>query len=233
MFIEYIATTIEDAITIQNSGADRIELVTALTEGGLTPSYGLIEGVVNSVKIPVNVMVRPHSHSFLYSAEEIRWMKREIEIIRSIGANGVVIGVLNKNREIDQAKLEDLLSVCDGLEVTFHRAIDETRDLIQAVKTLAEYKEIQTILTSGGYGNLINRLQTIQRMNQVRKDLSILVGSGLTKENIVSIHSEVQTGYYHFGTAIRKEKRPILPVDLGSAREIVSLLKGQIPDVIN
>ncbi len=67
MYIEFIATTIEDALIIEESGADRIELVSSLAEGGLTPSHALIEAVVNSVKIPVNVMVRPHSQSFCYT----------------------------------------------------------------------------------------------------------------------------------------------------------------------
>lgn len=92
MLIEFIAVTVEDAKLIERSGADRIELVSGLTEGGITPSYGLIEKVVNSVNIPVNVMVRPHAQSFCYSEDDITIMKNDIRIIRSIGANGVVFG---------------------------------------------------------------------------------------------------------------------------------------------
>lgn len=76
MYIEFIATTIEDALLIEKSGADRIELVSALAEGGLTPSHALIEAVVNSVKIPVNVMVRPHSQSFCYTQNDLEIMKK-------------------------------------------------------------------------------------------------------------------------------------------------------------
>ncbi|RXD24785.1 copper homeostasis protein CutC, partial [Acinetobacter baumannii] len=71
--------------TIEECGADRIELVSALTEGGLTPSYAIIESVVKSVKIPVNVMVRHHAKSFNYSNEEVDLMIRDIEIIKSLG----------------------------------------------------------------------------------------------------------------------------------------------------
>jgi copper homeostasis protein len=227
MFIEFIATTLEDAILIEQSGADRIELVSALTEGGLTPSHSLIEAVVNRVSIPVNVMVRPHSQSFCYSYDDFLIMKNDIKIIRSLGANGVVLGVLNEKHEVNQHMLEELLMECNGMEVTFHRAIDCTIDPVQAAKTLARYKEITTILTSGGNGEFSSRLQTIQQMKAACKHVSILVGSGLNSSNICSVHSTVKTGYYHFGTAVRKNHSLIEGIHLEKAKEIVQILKGE------
>ncbi|OAT86037.1 copper homeostasis protein [Bacillus sp. MKU004] len=227
MYIEFIATTLEDALLIEQSGADRIELVSALTEGGLTPSHSLIEAVVNSVSIPVNVMVRPHSQSFCYSYDDFLIMKNDIHIIRSLGANGVVLGVLNEEYEVNQHMLEELLTECSGLEVTFHRAIDSTNNPVEAAKTLAQYKEITTILTSGGNGEFSSRLQTIQEMKTVSEHISILVGSGLNASNICSVHSAVNTGYYHFGTAVRKNHSPIEGIHLDKAKEIVQLLKGK------
>ncbi|MCT4478965.1 copper homeostasis protein CutC [Peribacillus frigoritolerans] len=225
MYIEFIATTIEDAIIIEESGADRIELVSSLAEGGLTPSHALIEAIVNSVKIPVNVMVRPHSQSFSYTKNDLEIMKKDIEIIRSLGANGVVLGALNENNEINRPYLEELLTVCEGLEITFHRAIDETNDPVISAEMLAQYPEITTILTSGGNGDLPSRMKTIQQMKRVSGDIAILVGSGLNKDNILSIHSELHTGHYHFGTAVRKNNSIIEGVTLEKAKEIVNLLK--------
>ncbi|MGG4267220.1 copper homeostasis protein CutC [Peribacillus simplex] len=225
MYIEFIATTIEDAIIIEESGADRIELVSSLAEGGLTPSHALIEAVVNSVKIPVNVMVRPHSQSFCYSQNDLEIMKKDIQIIRSLGANGVVFGALNEKNEINRLYLEELMTVCEGLEITFHRAIDDTHDPVLSAEMLAQYPEITTILTSGGHGDLPARMQTIQQMKRVCGDIAILVGSGLNKDNILSIHSELHTGYYHFGTAVRKNNSIIEGVTLEKAKEIVNMLK--------
>ncbi|CEG29713.1 copper homeostasis protein CutC [Bacillus sp. B-jedd] len=225
MLIEYIATTVEDAKLIEESGADRIELVSALTEGGLTPSYALIEEVVNSVKIPVNVMVRPHSQSFIYSTEDLKVMRRDIKVIGSIGANGVVLGMLNKQNEIDRHVLEELLADCQGLEVTFHRAIDDTSSPINSAQILAEYKQINSILTSGGKGELSARLEVISQMKNISGHINILMGSGLNKENILSIHSKVNTGHYHFGTAVRKNNSPIDGIDLEAAKELVRLVK--------
>ncbi len=100
--LEIIGMSVEDAKIIEDCGADRIELVSALTEGGLTPSFGLIESVVNSVKIPVNIMIRHHAKSFVYSKEDISIMQKDIGVVKEIGANGVVFGVLDKNNNIDE-----------------------------------------------------------------------------------------------------------------------------------
>ncbi|MCK1992042.1 copper homeostasis protein CutC [Peribacillus muralis] len=226
MYIEFIATTIEDAIVIEQSGADRIELVSSLAEGGLTPSHALIEAVVHSVKIPVNVMVRPHSQSFCYSERDLDIMKNDIRIIRTLGANGVVLGALNDKNEINRSYLKELLAECAGLEVTFHRAIDDTADPIQSAEMLSHYPEITTILTSGGHGDLPSRMKTIQQMKATCGHIAILVGSGLNKDNILSIDSELNTGHYHFGTAVRKNNSLIEGVQVEKAKEIVNLLKN-------
>lgn len=226
MLIEYIATTVEDALLIKESGADRIELVSALTEGGLTPSYALIEAAVRLSGIPVNVMVRPHSQSFVYSGYDLEIMKNDIKAIRSLGANGVVLGVVNDRNEIDRASLEALLLECEGMEVTFHRAIDGTSSPVESAKLLSDYKEISTILTSGGTGDLDSRLAAMREMKEAAGHIAILAGGGLTKENILDIHSNVKTGHYHFGTAVRKNNSAVEGIDLIKAKEIVKLLKG-------
>lgn len=227
MLIECIATTFEDAKRLEQLGVDRIELVSSLTEGGLTPSFALIEKVIKDINIPVNVMVRPHSQSFSYTYDEINIMKRDIEMIRSIGANGVVLGVLNELQEINLLALEYLLEGTTGLEVTFHRAIDCLADPVQGVIKLTRYKEITSILSSGGVGDWSNRLLTIREMTNVSKHISILVGSGLTKNNILEVHEQVKTNQYHFGTALRKQQSPVHAINIQVTREIIEILQGR------
>ena len=201
--IEMIATTFKDALEIEAGGGHRIELISALSEGGLTPSYGLIQAVVKAVQIPVNVMIRPHSSGFVYTDDEIDFMKKDIEIARELGAKGVVLGALTTENEIDFEKLESLLSVCKGLNVTFHRAIDET-NVVRSVEQLSHYKEITTILTSGGLAAPIeDNVVLIKDMIACAGHIDILLGGGLTLENIREV--KVQTGaqHFHFGSVIR------------------------------
>lgn len=203
--IEIIAATLEDVIRIEKFGGDRIELISAFSEGGLTPSYALIEEAVKRVRIPVNVMIRPHSKSFVYSKDQIEIMKKDVLIAKSLGVNGVVFGVLNEKSEIDEEALENLLQVCDGIDVTFHRAIDEVSDQTEAINTLSKYQQITNVLTSGGKENIIDNIDNLKVMIQNSKHINILVGGGLNFNNINEIKDKVKASHYHFGTAVRKD----------------------------
>lgn len=106
MRLEIIATCIDDALTAEANGADRLELITAITEGGLTPGIGLVEQVAKSVSIPVFVMVRPHSRSFNYSKDDILTMAAEIRQIAASGASGVVLGALTPEKRSMSMRLK-------------------------------------------------------------------------------------------------------------------------------
>jgi copper homeostasis protein len=221
--LEIIATTIEDARRIEEGGADRIELVSALVEGGLTPSYALIKNVVQNVKLPVNVMIRPHAKSFIYTEDEIRLMTEDILIAKELKVNGVVLGVLNEKNEIDISSLEKLLKVCDGIDVTFHRAIDELTDPVKGIEILTSFDQIKTVLTSGGRGNIQYNLEIIRNMVEKSKHLHILVGGGLNFMNIQEIMAQSNASDYHFGTAVRDNNSVLGDIDVNRIQELVNI----------
>src|ERR1700752_2847756 len=115
LLLEVIATTVADAKTAARAGAGRLELITAFGEGGLTPSVGLIEAVVAAVEIPVNVIVRPHSRSFVFDADDYAVMLRDVRAIAAAGAHGIVIGMLSAAGEIDRDGLARAIDAADGL----------------------------------------------------------------------------------------------------------------------
>jgi len=202
--LEIIAMTLEDAKRIEAGGGQRIELVSALSEGGLTPSYGLIEAVCREVEIPVNVIIRPHSKDFVYTPEEIELMKSDILVAKKLGANGVVIGVLNKDNSINFEALQSLLGVCGGLDVTFHRAIDELSDIAGAAAELAAYPQITNILTSGGLLQGIERNTEVLKLARARSGhIRILLGGGLNLLNVQGIKERSGATDFHFGSAVR------------------------------
>ncbi len=222
MLIELIATTLDDAIAIEQAGGGRIELITGFAEGGLTPGIGLIAKVCDTVHIPVNVMLRPHSNGFLYSENDISVMKYDISAILATKAYGIVTGMLNSSGHIDTDQLEQLLSCVKNLPVTFHRAIDDSVDPVTSVKILASYPEIKTVLTSGGKGSFAERMDTIRKMKETAPRLQILVGSGITLDNIAEVHRLTGTGAYHAGTAVRVDNSPILGIDPQKAQEFIT-----------
>jgi copper homeostasis protein len=225
--IEIIGTTLEDVKRIEESGADRIELVSSLSEGGLTPSYSLIKRAVQSVKIPINVMIRPHSKSFIYTEEEIDLMVEDILIAKELNANGVVFGILNSQNEICIPSLEKLLKACDGIDVTFHKAIDELTDPAKGIETLAEYGQIKNVLTSGGKGNILQNVPVLKAMLERAKHINVIAGGGLGFENIKEFMKNTKAPEYHFGTAIRYDKSTFGEINTDRLKLLVNTIKNE------
>ncbi|MBU3112251.1 copper homeostasis protein CutC [Clostridium lacusfryxellense] len=223
--IEIIAATLEDVKRIQESGAGRVELVSALSEGGLTPSYSLIKRAVQTANIPINVMIRPHSKSFIYTDEEIELMVEDIKIAKQLNASGVVFGVLNDHNEICISSLEKLLEACDGIDVTFHKAIDELADLVKGIGILCAYSQIKNVLTSGGKGNLTKNIPVIKEMVEKSKHINVIVGGGLNFENIKDVMEGTNAPQYHFGTAVRNDKSVVGEIDTDRLRLLINIIK--------
>lgn len=223
--IEIIASTVEDALKIERCGGERIELVSALSEGGLTPSFGIIKNVISSVSIPVNVIIRPHSKNFIYSEEDLKVMVEDIHIVKELGANGVVIGLLTEGNEIDNSKLERLIEAAGELDITFHRAIEEVNNLVEGVKVLSKYPQITNILTSGGSGRIEDNIEVLNEMNRHSGNIKILAGGGLNFNNIEDIIRNSSLTDYHFGTAVREGNSFYGNIDEDRLRRLVELIK--------
>ncbi|MFF2019244.1 copper homeostasis protein CutC [Paenibacillus sp. NPDC058177] len=226
MLLEVIATTLGDAVTAERYGADRIELIAGIAEGGLTPSLGLIEQVRAAVKIPVRVMIRPHARSFVYDESELRVMRRDIRHIASVGGLSLVLGVLHPDGTIDERALASLLEEAPGVPVTFHRAFDEVTDQLEALEVLLGYPQITDILTSGGRRTApegAERLAVLERLT-VGKPLRILAGSGLTASGLSDFVRDTGVRRLHFGSAARKNGDPLRPVDAARVTEIRRIL---------
>ncbi|RKP49885.1 copper homeostasis protein CutC [Cohnella endophytica] len=234
MILEVIATTVTDALAAVEGGADRIELVTGLAEGGLTPSYGLIEQVAYNVNVPVQVMVRPHGQSFCYGSSDVKTMLRDIRIIREIRDDirseqgdshprlGVVLGCITRDRKIDMVVLETLLDEVGDMDVTFHRAFDDLVDQESAYDTLTRYSSIRRVLTSGGKPSVLDAVGTIRRLVELSRDshVAILAGSGLTLEALPEFWRDTGIREIHFGTGVRGARGIAGAVDSDKVRAI-------------
>jgi copper homeostasis protein len=228
VLLEVIATTVADARLAAQAGADRLELVTAMGEGGLTPSLGLIEAVVAAVEIPVNVIVRPHSHSFVYDADDYAVMLRDVRAVKAAGANGVVIGMLNAAGEIDRERLARAIDAADGLAVTFHRAFDEARDLRQSLDVLLGFEAVTNVLTSGGQASVLHAEATIRELVQqaAGSHCTVLAGAGLTVDAIAGFVSRTRVDAVHFGSGVRVNSNGLAPVDADKVAKVRALLNA-------
>jgi copper homeostasis protein len=230
MILEVIATSVMDAKLAQEYGANRIELISGIMEGGVTPSYGLIEQVLRAVNIPVHVMLRPHANSFCYHSDDLAVMDRDLRMIRELGATGVVMGMLKLDKQLDLAALERLLSEAGNLAVTFHRAFDELEDQVAGLYQLANYPSIRKVLTSGGKPNVLDAKQEITKLVKASKGLplEIIAGSGLSVEKLDDFIKQTGVKEVHMGTGVRMNNRALEPIDpkkLQAAAAIISHYK--------
>ena len=226
MKLEIIATSLQDAIAAEQAGADRLELCSALTEGGLTPSLGLIEAVVEGVSIPVHVIVRPHSRTFNYDEADIQVMVADIQHIRRTKAAGIVIGVLDEKNHVDTVNLKRFLDVSGDLNVTFHRAFDEIEDQLEAIDAIGDFPQIQRILTSGGQAPAPQSKEQIRTLVDKTKNTSvtILAGNGMSPEGLSEFIEATGVTEVHFGSAVRNHQSfqyPIKPDVIESIKSVI------------
>lgn len=206
MLLEVIATNVEDAKTAEAYGADRIELIRDMAVGGLTPTDDKVREVLAAVSIPVNVMIRPHSQSFVYTAADIAQMSHDVQRLNELGPNGMVLGALQSDGRIDEASLAELLRHIDGhIDVTFHKAFDECYDLSEGLRTLQKYPQITRVLTSGGAAKAPEAVSEIKKLTGLTEDssLRILAGGGLRQESLASFIRQTGVPEVHFGSAVR------------------------------
>lgn len=175
----------------RTGGADRIELCSALDAGGLTPSAGLIRYARRNGPEKLHVLIRPRPGDFVYDKADAAVMADDIETAISLGADGVVIGALTRNGDIDLDLTRRLIDTVAGrARITFHRAIDMCRDIDVAVEQLGG-TGIGYILTSGGKQTALAGTETIRRMQQRLGDtVRIIAASGVTPDNAAQIIAE-------------------------------------------
>ena len=182
--LEVCAGSIESALNAQNAGAQRIEICSELSVGGLTPSKGMIQLVKEMVEIPVYVLIRPRSGNFNYSLLEIEQMKEDIALCAELQCEGVVFGMLNDQRKIHERYTYELMKEAAFMDVTFHKAFDHAPNPFEALDTLRELG-IQRILTSGGKGNAIEGINLLGELGEeADEEIIIMPGGGVRSENI-------------------------------------------------
>lgn len=205
MLFEVCVDSVESAINAETGGADRIELCADLLEGGITPSYAMIKLVLEKLKIPVNVIIRPRGGDFLYTDYEYEVMKRDIEFCKQAGVNGVVIGILKDDGTIDKTRTKELIETAKPMSVTFHRAFDMTRDPEEALNTLIELG-IDRLLTSGQEADVHKGIPTLKKLVELAGDkIIIMPGGGVDEINIKEVVEK--TGVKEIHASAREKAR--------------------------
>ncbi len=185
-------------VTAQDNGADRVELCASLSEGGLTPSLGVIRGALAVARVPVQVMLRPRAGDFLYSGSEYASMLADLNFMREAGVPGVVLGCLTPDARIDVPRLRELVAAAGEMSVTFHRAFDLVADPFRALEDLIACG-VNRVLTSGQQPTALLGQECLgQLVRQAGERIVILGCGGLRHANVAAVLEAVPLRELHF-----------------------------------
>ena len=189
MIIEVCAESYEYALKAEKAGADRIELCKDLHLEGLTHDYETAKKTIDSLNIPVFILIRPREGDFIYSNEEFELMKSDIIKFKEMGCKGIVSGVLNYDNSIDFKRTKELVELSRPLEFTFHRGFDIITNPIKEIEKLIEIG-VDRVLTSGQKNKAIEGLDLLLELKNISKNrIKIIPGGGINKSNIVNFKS--------------------------------------------
>lgn len=233
MKLEICANSLQSAMNAQIAGADRIELCSELSVGGVTPSLGLLKSVKEKIAIPVHVLIRPRSGDFNYSVEEFEQMKTNIQLCKDLGFAGIVSGILHEDETIDMERTAALIEISRPLSFTFHRAFDCIPNPEETLEKLIQLK-VDRILTSGQKDKAVDGLELLKRLKSKAKDkLIILPGSGIRPSN-AAVFAEAGFEEIHTSASVSVEsKSPFFDTteqtvsDFETISEIVSIIRNE------
>jgi copper homeostasis protein len=192
ILLEVSVETAQAAVAAERGGAQRIELCARLNVGGLTPSENLMRMTRESVRVPIFAMIRPRPDDFVYSQEELSQMRRDIVAVQRLGMDGIVLGILTRERHVDIDRTRELVIAAQPLPVTFHRAFDDVADVNAALGDVIETGAAR-ILTSGGAASAAAGIENVARLVAAAgQRVIILPGGGINPSN--ALHVARQSG---------------------------------------
>jgi copper homeostasis protein len=184
VLLEVCVDSVESAAAAQRGGAHRLELCSAPSNGGVTPSAGLIAVVRQAVSIPLHVIIRPRAGDFCYSEEEFQVMQRDILMAKQLRVDGIVVGILATDGRVDKLRTKQLVDFAAPLPVTFHRAFDMSANLADSLQDLQSIG-VARVLTSGGKQTAVEGAMALKSLVAAASEtLSIIAASGIRAENV-------------------------------------------------
>jgi len=182
MILEIAAFSLPDAIAAAKAGANRIELCSNYNEGGITCYYETLSQARQQIQMPVFPIIRPRAGDFVFTDDEFKIMKQDILLCKQLGFEGVVLGILNRDKTVDISRTKELVALAHPLVVTFHRAFDETVNPFQALEDIISCG-CKRILSSGQKNAAIDGKELLQQLIRQAKERIIIIPGGGVRSN--------------------------------------------------
>ena len=200
--LECATDSVESALAAAKGGADRLELCANLIIGGTTPTLALYDEVRSHSDIPLFILIRPRFGDFLYTDYEANVICREIEMFQKAGAEGVVIGSLNKDGSLNVEHMKRFIDSAKDMSITLHRAFDMCADPFATLKQARELG-VNTILTSGQAPSSLEGIDLYEKLiEKANGEISILAGGGIKASTIEKLLKQTSLTAFHMSGKI-------------------------------
>jgi copper homeostasis protein len=226
VLLEVIVSTLEDALEAEQGGAGRLEIVSQLELGGLTPKLETIQEICRHVTVPVRVMLRS-GQSHTPSPREVEWLSEQAERLAGLDVEGLVLGFL-RDGAVDLELTRQLLRRAPNLNATFHRAFDETTHPVAEIARLKELRQVNRILTSGGSGTWELRAKRLEGYREAAApEITVLVGGGVNRMGIERLRESTHLREFHAGRAVRIPEQAFGRVQAEKVKHLVDCLNRE------
>lgn len=197
-FREACVGSLKESVDAENNGANRLELCAELHLGGTTPSYEMVQEVLNAVKIPVKVMIRCRGGNFTYNAAEILSMKAQLLKLKDLNPFGFVFGFLKEDNSMDMNLTSEFCSLSKGFDITIHKAFDKVTNPIDCFSNLKKLNIPISILTSGQAETAEEGRQLLKKLvDSSEGRIKVIVAGKVTHQNIEKLHAFIGASEYH------------------------------------
>lgn len=232
--LEVAANSVASAFAAQEGGAGRVELCASLDEGGVTPSHGTIALAREGLTIPLYVLIRPRAGDFLYENVDIEAMLDDIAHCRSLGCDGIAIGALTAEGEVDTEACALFVKAAGTMGVTFHRAFDLVPDRAAALETIVGLG-FERVLTSGGMPSAVQGAATLARLvAQGGGRITVMPGAGVAPGNVAALRDATRAREFHASakrrlpSAMRHPPGDMLGMGAGETRTDVETVRALV-----
>jgi len=232
--LEVAANSVASALAAQAGGARRVELCASLETGGVTPSHGSIARARAGLTIPLYILIRPRAGDFVYDELEIAAVLDDIAHCRSLGCDGVVVGALTPDGEVDRAACARWVEAAGGMGMAFHRAFDLAADHAATVEALIDLG-FERVLTSGGAPSAVAGASRLSRLvAQAGERITVMPGAGIDPGNLAALRELTRAREFHASatrrlpSAVRRAPADPLGMGAGETRTDVETVRALV-----
>lgn len=200
--LEVCCGDIDSVIEAVAGGAVRVELSSALSEGGVTAAPGFVKQVRKMFPaLTVHLLIRHRGGDFVSTPEEVEIMCEDIRSLHDY-ADAFVIGALTPEGDIDMGASARMIEAAGGKSITYSRAFDRVRDPEESLEKLISLG-CDRVLTSGVAPSAYAGIETLKKLNDLAAGrISLIAAAGVNRRNAREILD--RTGLKEIHASARK-----------------------------